>query len=147
MTTNPPERSGTGGTAHMPARSGTGGTTHMPARSGTSGTARLADRYRRLIAVYPTEYRRLRGEELIGTLLDAAAPGQRFPSPADVVDLTRGALRVRARGRYRPALRDGAAWASPVAWALAAGLAVLFWIAIEPHGTPMVGSAPTLGPW
>jgi hypothetical protein len=35
---------------------------------------------RALLLAYPAQYRRERGEEIVGTLLEAAPPGRRFPS-------------------------------------------------------------------
>jgi len=46
---------------------------------------------------YPRWYRRERGLELLTTLLDDAAPGQRRPTRAAVVDLLRGGLGLRLR--------------------------------------------------
>jgi hypothetical protein len=42
-------------------------------------TVRLGRAYRRLMWAYPRWYRRERGAELVTTLLDDAAPGQRWP--------------------------------------------------------------------
>ncbi len=53
--------------------------------------------YTRLLRCYPHWYRREREMEILTTLIDAAAPGQRRPSRADVVDLLIGALRCRLR--------------------------------------------------
>jgi hypothetical protein len=53
--------------------------------------------YARLLRCYPRWYRRERGAEILTTLIDAAQPGQRRPTRADVVDLLLGALRCRLR--------------------------------------------------
>ena len=53
--------------------------------------------YARLLRCYPRWYRREREAEILTTLLDAAPPGQRRPTRADVVDLLLGALRCRLR--------------------------------------------------
>jgi hypothetical protein len=58
---------------------------------------RLHRVYRRLLWAYPRWYRRERGLELVTTLLDDAAPGQRRPTAADVADLVRGGVRARLR--------------------------------------------------
>lgn len=60
-------------------------------------TPPLERRYRLLLRAYPAAYRRRHGDELITTLLDAAAPGRVRPSGRDVVDLLRGGLRQRFR--------------------------------------------------
>lgn len=49
--------------------------------------------YRRLLWAYPIDYRRAHGEEILTMLMDSAEPGRRVPARADVVDLTRGAVR------------------------------------------------------
>lgn len=64
---------------------------HVPA------TAELERRYQRLLRGYPRSYRRAHGDEILTTLMDAAEPGRRRPTRADVVDLARGALRQRFR--------------------------------------------------
>lgn len=53
--------------------------------------------YRRLLACYPWEHRRQYEQEMLGVLLDDAAPGQRRPRMREVVDLLLGALRTRIR--------------------------------------------------
>jgi hypothetical protein len=53
--------------------------------------------YRLLLRAYPAWYRRVRGDEMLTTLLDAAAPGQARPSRRDVMDLVVGGLRCRLR--------------------------------------------------
>jgi hypothetical protein len=58
---------------------------------------RLERRYRRLLLAYPPEYRAVHGEEIIGTLLEAASPAQRFPSGREATGLLLGGLRARAR--------------------------------------------------
>lgn len=57
----------------------------------------LQARYRRLLRAYPGWYQRERGDELLTTLLDDAAEGQRRPRRADALDLLVGGLRVRLR--------------------------------------------------
>ncbi|MET8042165.1 hypothetical protein ABZU25_15065 [Micromonospora sp. NPDC005215] len=53
--------------------------------------------YRWLLAGYPRAYRRQYEDELIGVLLDDAAPGQRRPAARDVLALLGGALRAHVR--------------------------------------------------
>jgi hypothetical protein len=40
-------------------------------------SGQLRRRYQRLLFTYPTEYRAAHGEEILGTLLEAARPTQR----------------------------------------------------------------------
>jgi hypothetical protein len=60
---------------------------------------RLAQRYERLLEAYPESYRTGRGAEMLGTLLDAARPGQRWPSPREALALVRGGLWTRLVAR------------------------------------------------
>ncbi|MEU4476762.1 hypothetical protein AB0F68_01640 [Micromonospora sp. NPDC023966] len=77
----------------------------------------LARRYRRLLLAYPRAYRRERGEELLGLLLDGAPAGQTRPSLRETADLIRGGLRCRLG---RPASSTVGVWA--VLTALICGL-------------------------
>lgn len=63
-------------------------------------SAALERRYRRLLLAYPAAYRRERGAEILDTLLESAAPGQRRPGAREVAALLLGGLRVRA-GAHR----------------------------------------------
>ena len=58
---------------------------------------RLERRCRWLLLAYPPDYRAAHGEEIIGTLLEAASPTQRFPSGREATGLLLGGLRTRAR--------------------------------------------------
>jgi hypothetical protein len=71
-------------------------------------TSLLARRYRRLLFTYPRAYRRLRGEELLGALLDAAPSGRTRPTAREAVNLIGHGLRARLG---RPASRTVVAWA------------------------------------
>ena len=53
-------------------------------------SGRLRRRYERLLVTYPTGYRAAHGEEILGTLLEAAAPTQRFPSWQESTSLLLG---------------------------------------------------------
>ncbi|MCG5452323.1 hypothetical protein [Micromonospora hortensis] len=64
--------------------------------------------YRLLMACYPRAYRRQYEDEMIGVLLDDAAPGQRRPAARDVLALLGGAL--RAHVRQAGARFSGDAW-------------------------------------
>lgn len=92
----------------------------------------LARRYRWLLLAYPPRWRAARGDEILGTLLEAASPGQRRPTAADVTDLLAGAARARLSTLRTDGLADGAAIAAPIALALAAGLSVALWAIVEP---------------
>ncbi len=56
----------------------------------------LERRCRLLLRVYPADYRQGRGEEIIGTLLEATPAGRSWPLPRDVRGLFIGGLRARA---------------------------------------------------
>jgi hypothetical protein len=68
----------------------------------------LARRYRRLLLAYPRAYRRSRGNELLGALLDAAPPGQTRPTVREAANLIRHGLRAHLG---RPASRTVVVWA------------------------------------
>ncbi|MGK5740441.1 hypothetical protein [Micromonospora sp. URMC 103] len=73
----------------------------------------LERRYRRLLAAYPWEHRRVYEDEMVAVLLAGARPGQRRPAAGEVRDLVgaglRARLRVGARGFTAPAWADAAA--------------------------------------
>lgn len=54
-----------------------------------------ADRCRLLLRAYPPAYRQYRGEEILGTMLDAARPGQRWPGARDIAACATEGLRAR----------------------------------------------------
>lgn len=56
----------------------------------------LEELYRWLMFAYPTDYRRLREDEIVGTLLEAGRPGQRVPGPREAFGLILGGVRTRA---------------------------------------------------
>ena len=60
--------------------------------------AELEQRYRRLLRLYPREFRARRESEMLGVLMAAAGEGQSRPARGDVADIVRGALIVRLRG-------------------------------------------------
>jgi hypothetical protein len=59
-------------------------------------SGRLRRRYERLLVTYPSAYRRAHGDEILGTLLEAARPDQQFPAPRETASLLLGGLRTRA---------------------------------------------------
>ena len=66
-----------------------------PGPEDESCVTRLERHWRLLLLAYPAWYRRRRGEEMLGTLLAATAPGVRWPSFGDARTLITGGLRVR----------------------------------------------------
>lgn len=61
----------------------------------------LERRYRFLLRAYPASYRRDRGEEIIGTLLQAVPSGRNHPGWRDAWALLLGGLRVHAAQNQR----------------------------------------------
>jgi hypothetical protein len=99
-------------------------------------------RYRRLLWTYPAPYRAVRGEEIVDTLVESAAPGQTRPTVREGVDLTVSGLLTRFGFGYVPGLAGGAAWAASVSLALAGGLGAFLWLS-RPCCSP---TAATLAP-
>jgi len=65
--------------------------------SGLEGRARL------VLRAYPPGYRAERGEEIIGTLLEASPPGRRWPAAREARSLVAAGLRARAaQNRTQP---------------------------------------------
>ncbi|HEY6275182.1 MAG TPA: hypothetical protein VIX86_02515, partial [Streptosporangiaceae bacterium] len=62
---------------------------------------RLERRGRLLLRAYPAGYRRERGEEILGTLLEATPAGRAAPLPRDSWALVMGGLRARAAHNRR----------------------------------------------
>jgi hypothetical protein len=83
--------------------------------------------YRWLLRAYPAWYRRERGAEMLGTLLDASPPGRRAPSLRDTRALVMGGFRVRA-GQHQ---RLTAATNLRLAVLLGAALALLWLVASD----------------
>src|SRR5215469_11069950 len=67
---------------------------HIPA-------SRLERRIRLLLRAYPPGYRADRGEEMLGTLLEATADGRDWPSARDAWSLLAGGIRARRAGNRR----------------------------------------------
>lgn len=94
----------------------------------------LERRYRALLRVFPVEYRAGREEEMVGTLLDAAGRGQRWPSAAEAWDLVTSAVSVRFRlatgGSTWWSALEGFRWAGILllAWKAAGALADAFFV-------------------
>jgi len=64
----------------------------------------LERRARLLLRAYPPAYRQARGEEILGTLLEATPPGRAWPPPRDAWSLIRGGLAARAARNRRSGL-------------------------------------------
>jgi hypothetical protein len=79
--------------------------------------------YRRLIRAYPRAYRRARGNEIVATLLDGAAPGQRYPRAREVVDVVTGGVRQHLGVGGSAGYADGLRTVLPVAIVLATATA------------------------
>lgn len=85
----------------------------------------LERRCRRLLRAYPAWYRRGRGEEMLGTLLEASPPGRRWPSFRDARALITGGLRVR-----------GWTWLLSMLWVMGgvAWTGYEFYVTTKPYG-------------
>jgi hypothetical protein len=90
--------------------------------SPTTREASLERAYGLLLMAYPRAYRRARGPEMLGVLVDGARPGQRYPRPGEAADLIGGGLRHRLGVHGSPGFADGLRIVLPVALVLAAGL-------------------------
>ncbi|MET8354989.1 MULTISPECIES: hypothetical protein [unclassified Micromonospora] len=106
----------------------------------------LERRYLRLLRIYPADYRRARGAEIVGTYLDLAAPGRRWPSPADAADVLRGGLRQRVRAAGAADLVPGVRLAAVLALLAATSLAGV-WAVLELRPAPPGFGEPAAGPF
>ncbi|RBQ21986.1 hypothetical protein DP939_04785 [Spongiactinospora rosea] len=68
-----------------------------------SSTPSLERHYRRLLHAYPKVYREQHGDELVGTLLEAAGPHRHRPTLREAASLLTGGFTARARAARRPA--------------------------------------------
>jgi hypothetical protein len=87
---------------------------------GADRASPLERRCRLLLRAYPASYRHERGEEIVGTLLEATPQGRSWPLPRDVRSLVSGGLRARA------ALTKRATTAANLRLAALVGLAAYF---------------------
>ncbi|MET7376706.1 hypothetical protein [Micromonospora arida] len=69
----------------------------MTAATWSAGDRSLERHYRKLLLAYPGRHRRRYGTEMITTLLEMAAPGQRRPRPGEALHLLASGLRLRLR--------------------------------------------------
>jgi hypothetical protein len=65
------------------------------------GASRLERRARGLLRAYPPGYRAHRGEEILGTLLEATPPGRSWPPARDVASVLASGLRARRKTNLR----------------------------------------------
>ncbi len=65
---------------------------------------RLERRARWLLRAYPAAYRADRGEEIIGTLLEAVPPGRDWPPSRETVALVAAGMRARRTANLRQGL-------------------------------------------
>ncbi|WP_238015831.1 hypothetical protein KZZ52_28345 [Dactylosporangium sp. AC04546] len=113
-------------------------------------SGQLERRYRALLHAYPAAYRAERGDEIVGTYLDLAAPGRRWPGPADAADLVRGGVRQHLRAAGATGLPSALPIAATIALALNTVMAV-FWFAfvestrVTAHGSDSIASPPGYG--
>ncbi|MEV6817043.1 hypothetical protein, partial [Micromonospora sp. NPDC051296] len=106
----------------------------------------LERRYRQLLRAYPADYRRDRGDEIVGTYLDLAGPERRWPSLADAADLVRGGLRQRLRAAGATDLIPGVRLAGLLALTTATFLAG-HWAVVEQQALPTEWGVPSFGPF
>ena len=107
---------------------------------------KLAAHYRRLLRVYPRDYRRQRGEEIVGTYLELAGARRRWPSPRDAADLVAGSMRQRLRAAG-PGLAGGLHLAGVFALVAASALAAYWLSFVELTGPQWVPISHTVGPF
>ena len=97
-------------------------------------SGQLRRRYERLLVTYPTGYRAAHGDEILSTLLEAAAPTQRWPSWRESTSLLLGGLRLRARQAAKESPRR--------LWTDGLHLGVLLIVLVNLGGAMEMGSAP-----
>ena len=97
-----------------------------------NGEGVLERRYRRLLAWFPADHRRVYGEEMIGVLLASAPDDQQRPSPAEAADLIGGGLSARFRSTMtrmgEVSWRDALAVCSTALPAMLLGILVVRWV-------------------
>jgi hypothetical protein len=83
-----------------------------------SAVSRLERRARLLLRAYPPGYRRRRGEEILGTLLEATPPGRSWPPARDLASVLRGGVRARRDANRRQGAAASVSQAAILAIAL-----------------------------
>jgi len=96
----------------------------------------LESRYRRLFAAYPPAHRAEREEEMVTTLLDVAAPGQRRPTLREATAIVGNGVACRARSATEWHLGLGLAGLGARALATALAVAALGIGLLPPIGNP-----------
>ena len=104
----------------------------------------LEARCRWLLRAYPAWYRRQRGEEMLGTLMEASPVGRQWPSPRDIWAMMVGGLRVRAGQHRRLSTSANLRLAGllgvdlALLWLIGNNLssAIMFWAHVYPAATP-----------
>lgn len=82
----------------------------------------LARRYKALLRAYPQAYRHQRGDELLGTLMDRAEQGRRWPPAREAISLLTSGVRSRLRSDKTGSPRE--VWVGGLRVALVVLLAV-----------------------
>ena len=104
----------------------------------------LESRYRWILMLLPAVYRERRGEEMLGTLLDTAASGQRWPRTGEVASLA--ALAVRLRVGAPGGTRRSAVYGEVLRRIALAGLfAEAFWYGAWGASAVVVGASSRYG--
>ncbi|MFI2105669.1 hypothetical protein ACH436_20410 [Isoptericola sp. NPDC019693] len=125
-----------------------------PTEAGAVVPALVRD-YRRLLRLFPFAYRRAHGPEMLGHLLDAAAPGQSRPARGDVLDLLRAAARewvlapLGATASDRRAATGVLSVVLPALLAVPATRALGFGtsLAVQDGAPPVLPTVPMVVPW
>ncbi len=113
-----------------------------PGLAGAGRNSALERRCRWLLRAYPAGYRRERGEEMIGTLLETTPGDRAWPRPRDVRALAVGSLRARAAQNRRLST------AANLRIAVMAGVSFyLFLIASDDLGTWVIDPGPLRYEW
>jgi hypothetical protein len=107
-----------------------------------TGAGALERGYRRLLFLYPAQYRRVHEEEMLAVLMTAAPGGKRRPGIGEAADLILGALRVRCQ----PQRDAGPAWRDALA-VLSVILPVILLLIDMAQETQMLLSFPGPGPF
>ncbi len=99
----------------------------------------LERRCRLLMFTYPAEYRRERGDEMVGTLLDTTPPGRTWPRPGDIWALVIGGLRSRSVRSRRLGMATNLR--------LAALFGVAIYLSVVANGSIVWGLTPYTAGW
>jgi hypothetical protein len=89
----------------------------------------LEQRYRQLLLAYPRGYRAVRGDDMVGTLMESSAPGRSRPTAKDTMALILGGLKVRSDSGQRLTVADSVRLVVLLAASLALVSEANFWFA------------------